>query len=49
MNDLCKKIGKEFDEKGKIAKNGNLIPQLLDKLNDLDFYKQQPPKSFPEH
>ncbi|MEE2700103.1 MAG: anhydro-N-acetylmuramic acid kinase [Bacteroidota bacterium] len=45
MNDLCKKIGKEFDEKGKIAKNGNLIPQLLDKLNDLDFYKQQPPKS----
>ena len=45
MNDLSRKLGAAYDKNGSIAKSGKLIPELLDKLNNLDFYKQHPPKS----
>ncbi|MEC9209885.1 MAG: anhydro-N-acetylmuramic acid kinase [Bacteroidota bacterium] len=45
MNKISKTLGLAFDIKGSIAKKGELIPELLGKLNNLSFYKQQPPKS----
>ncbi|MAW21587.1 MAG: anhydro-N-acetylmuramic acid kinase [Flavobacteriales bacterium] len=45
MNLLSKKLGKEYDENGCFAKNGILVPKLLEKLNALAFYQQKPPKS----
>ena len=45
MNNLSIRLGKEYDKNGEIAKNGKLVPALLQKLNNLDFYKQLPPKS----
>ena len=45
MNSISQKLGIEFDENGKIAKSGKLIHKLLIKLNNLDFYKKDPPKS----
>src|SRR5205814_8432403 len=37
--------GKEFDDGGKLARNGNINEELLQKLNALDYYKQPSPKS----
>ncbi len=45
MNDLSRKLGAAYDKNGCIAKSGKLIPELLDKLNNLDYYNQHPPKS----
>ena len=45
MNEISKKLLLDFDKNGDIAKNGELIPKLLAKLNNLKFYKQTPPKS----
>jgi len=45
MNEISQKLGFDFDESGEIAKNGKLLPQLLEKLNNLEFYNKQAPKS----
>jgi anhydro-N-acetylmuramic acid kinase len=45
LNQICKQLNIEYDNKGSIAKKGKLIPALLQQLNDLDFYKKLPPKS----
>jgi anhydro-N-acetylmuramic acid kinase len=45
LNFLTGKIGKPFDEDGKFAASGNVIPELSNHLNHLDFYHQSPPKS----
>lgn len=45
LNMLAEKMGVPFDEGGELAKDGTLIPELLQKLNALEFYKQPPPKS----
>lgn len=45
LNMLANEAGKEFDEGGKIAASGKINTALLEKLNDLDFYKQPYPKS----
>src|SRR5690606_1025646 len=45
MNALAGKLGKAFDTDGDIAAAGALDPQLLQKLNSLDFYRQDFPKS----
>ena len=45
MNEICQEINKLFDRDGKLAKNGKVIPSLLDELNQLEFYKRNPPKS----
>lgn len=44
-NELALKVGKKYDDKGKIGESGKLNKQLLDELNNLDFYKQLFPKS----
>ena len=35
----------DYDEDGDIAAKGSLIEDLLERLNNLDFYKQSPPKA----
>jgi len=45
LNQLCKKLEIEYDDKGKIARKGKLIPKLLNTLNKLSYYTQNPPKS----
>lgn len=45
MNYLAQKEGKAYDKDGEIASEGFLSKQLLDKLNELPFYQQAPPKS----
>lgn len=45
MNEISKQLGFKFDINGDIAKKGNLILELLGKLNELSFYKQKRPKS----
>ena len=42
---LAKKLGKQYDNEGAIAASGNVDEVLLAKLNDLDFYKANDPKS----
>jgi len=36
---------KEYDDYGKLAAKGKLIPELLKSLNQLDFYDKAPPRS----
>ena len=39
MNELCKQLGKEFDDRGKIASAGNVNERLLKDLNELPYYR----------
>lgn len=45
LNKLTEKIGFPYDDDGKIASSGSLIPELLKRLNALPFYTKLPPKS----
>lgn len=46
LNNLTKKhFGKEYDPEGSIAKSGNIVSSLLNKLAGIEFYQQAPPKS----
>ncbi|MEN8769029.1 MAG: anhydro-N-acetylmuramic acid kinase, partial [Candidatus Arcticimaribacter sp.] len=45
MNALVQPLGLAFDNKGDLAKSGQLLTELLDKLNRLEFYQATFPKS----
>lgn len=45
INHYCRQIGLEFDRDGEIARKGSVKQELLDDLNNMDFYKQEGPKS----
>ncbi|CEN37050.1 AnhMurNAc kinase [Capnocytophaga canimorsus] len=45
LNHLCRKIGKNYDHNGNLAKNGKLLPTLLERLNKLPYYQTDYPKS----
>lgn len=45
LNMLANDAGKEYDENGEMAATGTINKELLDKLNDLDYYKRSYPKS----
>jgi len=45
MNPLAEKLGFSYDDQGKIAAKGNLLPELLKQLNALSYYLKAPPKS----
>lgn len=45
LNNFAKKFGKKFDENGDLARTGKIDKQLLDELNQLEFYHQNFPKS----
>lgn len=45
LNYLANKVDKEYDKNGTISKSGEIVPDLLQKLNNLEFYKLNNPKS----
>ncbi len=45
LNMLAKETGKEFDRGGRLAAAGRVIEPLLNALNNLEYYRQAPPKS----
>ena len=45
LNRLSQELGKEYDRNGDLSKKGNLNTDLLQELNNLNFYKQRFPKS----
>lgn len=45
LNSFAEKLGKKFDYNGEIARTGTIDHQLLENLNELEFYKQTAPKS----
>jgi len=45
LNYYANKLGFAYDDKGSIASQGEINYSLLDKLNDLDFYHINSPKS----
>ena len=45
LNYIARKIGKEFDDQGQTAREGDLVNELLEELNILEYYAWEPPKS----
>ena len=45
LNYFANRIDKPYDDEGNIARSGTIIPDLLEKLNNLNYYKQSGPKS----
>jgi anhydro-N-acetylmuramic acid kinase len=45
LNALANRAGQPYDQDGQLAKEGVIIPELLQKLNNLAYYHQNPPKS----
>jgi anhydro-N-acetylmuramic acid kinase len=45
LNMLANDVGKEYDAGGAMAASGKIIGHLLKQLDELDYYKQPPPKS----
>lgn len=45
LNMLSNEVGREYDANGDMAKSGTVDLALLNRLNDLDYYKQPSPKS----
>ena len=45
LNHYVRKIGKEYDDKGKLAMEGKVNKDLLCELNNLPYYGKVPPKS----
>ncbi|WP_281980556.1 anhydro-N-acetylmuramic acid kinase [Tenacibaculum mesophilum] len=45
LNHYTRKIGLEYDNEGKIASEGKVNMELLERLNELPFYQELPPKS----
>ena len=45
LNHYTNKLGKAYDDGGKIAQSGHISNELLQELNQLTFYKDQQPKS----
>lgn len=45
LNHYVSILNLEYDDRGQLARDGNLDTALLNQLNLLDFYKQLPPKS----
>ncbi|MDX1544513.1 MAG: anhydro-N-acetylmuramic acid kinase [Christiangramia sp.] len=45
LNYFMRKLQKEYDEDGKLARAGELDEELLAKLDSLKYYKKAPPKS----
>jgi anhydro-N-acetylmuramic acid kinase len=45
LNFLANQLNKPYDEHGDMARHGKLNEQLFKRLNDLDYFKENPPKS----
>ncbi len=49
LNFFARKFNKEYDKDGKIGQQGTVNQALLNNLNSLDYYSQNPPKSLSDH
>jgi anhydro-N-acetylmuramic acid kinase len=47
LNALAEQMGHSMDEGGAIARTGAICPELLDQLNELEYYRRTGPKSLP--
>ncbi len=45
LNYLAQREGKKYDANGDMARQGKIVPQLLNSLNDNNFYNKPAPKS----
>lgn len=45
LNELAGRLGFSYDEHGKMAASGKVLPAVLEALNDLDYYSRSFPKS----
>ncbi|MGB0175544.1 MAG: anhydro-N-acetylmuramic acid kinase, partial [Owenweeksia sp.] len=45
LNPEARKLGKPFDDKGQVARQGKANPNLINALEKIPFYRQEPPKS----
>lgn len=45
LNPIAQELGFAYDNKGKLAKSGDVHSELLQQLNALSFYQQKAPKS----
>jgi len=45
MNHYVNQLGLPYDDKGQLASTGEVCQELLDRLNELEFYSQPYPKS----
>ncbi|MFP4555785.1 MAG: anhydro-N-acetylmuramic acid kinase [Bacteroidales bacterium] len=45
LNHIANQLGKDYDKDGKIGQAGEIIPNLLSKLNELSYYKKEGAKS----
>jgi len=45
LNHITRKNGLDYDKGGQLARNGAINPEMLEKLNALDYYKLPIPKS----
>ena len=45
LNYFSKKIGFGFDKDGNLAKSGSINKKLLEELNQIEYYNEEPPKS----
>lgn len=45
LNECARKTGLRYDENGETARSGKVDEQLLEQLNNLEFYRSEPPKS----
>ena len=45
LNKMAKELGKDYDDKGKIAASGKIDNHLLEELNSISFYEKPSPKS----
>jgi len=45
LNFLAETKGKNYDENGNLARSGKINVELLNELNELDYYQKNPPKS----
>ena len=45
LNSLAEQLGMPYDDEGRLARNGSVDKNLLQVLNEIEFYKQSPPKS----
>lgn len=45
LNQLANLAGLPYDKDGQLSQSGQILPELLQKLNDLGYYHQKPPKS----
>ena len=45
INQICRRMGQEFDDKGRIASSGHVNSHMLEHWNALAYYRQNEPKS----